>query len=206
MDCRLPGSSVQRIFQATVLEWIAISFSRGSSWPRDWTQVSYIVDTRFTVWATREVIHSFNSACVDIYVLSKYEYARTCVSRKWWVLNNMCQMNLWTNTYLIEVLNTFWWLSDIFMQIHTHNLVLTIYWAAILLYSLVGETVKRLPAMRETRVRFLGWEDPLEKEMAIHSSTLAWKIPWMEEPDRLQYMGSQRVGHNWATPLSCKAF
>ena len=44
--------------------------------------------------------------------------------------------------------------------------------------------VKRLPAMRETRVQFLGWEDPLEKEMAIHSSTLAWKIPWMEEPDR----------------------
>ena len=54
--------------------------------------------------------------------------------------------------------------------------------------------VKRLPAMRETRVRFLGQEDPLEKEMAIHSSTLAWKIPWMEEPDRLQSMGSQRVG------------
>ena len=45
--------------------------------------------------------------------------------------------------------------------------------------------VKRLPAMQETWVRFLGWEDPLEKEMAIHSSTLAWKIPWMEEPDRL---------------------
>ena len=50
--------------------------------------------------------------------------------------------------------------------------------------SLVAQTVKRPPAMRETRVRFLGWEDPLEKEMAVHSSTLAWKIPWMEEPDR----------------------
>ena len=62
--------------------------------------------------------------------------------------------------------------------------------------------VKRLPAMQETRVRFLGQEDPLEKEMAIHSSTLAWKIPWTEEPDRLQSMGSQRVGHNWATSLS----
>ena len=56
--------------------------------------------------------------------------------------------------------------------------------------------------MRETRVWFLGWEDPLEKEMAIHSSTLAWKIPWMEEPDRLQSMGSQRVRHDWATSLS----
>ena len=51
--------------------------------------------------------------------------------------------------------------------------------------------VKRLPAMWETRVRFLGWKDPLEKEMAILSSTLAWKIPWMEEPDRQQSMGSQ---------------
>ena len=59
-----------------------------------------------------------------------------------------------------------------------------------------GQTVKRLPAMWETRVRFLGREDPLEKEMAIHSSTLAWKIPWTEEPDRLQSMGSQRVGHD----------
>ena len=58
------------------------------------------------------------------------------------------------------------------------------YWA-----SLVAQMVKRPPAMRETRVLFLGWEDPLEKEMAIHSSTLAWKIPWMEEPDRLQSMG-----------------
>ena len=62
--------------------------------------------------------------------------------------------------------------------------------------SLVAQTVKRQPAMWETRVRFLGQEDPLEKEMAIHSSTLAWKIPWTEEPDRLQSMGSQRVGHN----------
>ena len=56
--------------------------------------------------------------------------------------------------------------------------------------------VKRLPAMRETRVQFLDWEDPLEKEMAIHSSTLAWKIPWTEEPDRLQSMGLQRVRHD----------
>ena len=72
--------------------------------------------------------------------------------------------------------------------------------------SLVAQTVKRLPAMQETRVWFLGWEDPLEKEMAIHSSTLAWKISWMEETDRLQSMGSQRVGHDWATSLSLSPF
>ena len=58
------------------------------------------------------------------------------------------------------------------------------------------QTVKHLPAMRETRVRFLGQEDPLEKKMAMYSSTLAWKIPWTEEPDRLQSMGSQRFGSN----------
>ena len=51
--------------------------------------------------------------------------------------------------------------------------------------SLVAQRLKRLPAMRETWVRSLGWEDPLEKEMATHSNTLAWKIPWMEEPGRL---------------------
>ena len=50
----------------------------------------------------------------------------------------------------------------------------------------------RLPAMRETCVRFLGWEDPLEKELATHSSTLAWKIPWAEEPGRLQSMGCKK--------------
>ena len=57
---------------------------------------------------------------------------------------------------------------------------------------------KRLPGMQETRVRSLGQEDPLEKEMATHSSTLVWRIPWREEPGRLQSMGLQRVGHDWA--------
>ena len=61
--------------------------------------------------------------------------------------------------------------------------------------SLLAQRVKRLPAMRETQDRSLGWEDPLEREMATHSSTLAWKIPWTEEPGRLQPMGLQRVGH-----------
>ena len=109
MDCSLPGSSVHGILQARILEWIAISFSRGFSQPRDQTQVSYI---------SRQVL------------------------------------------------------------------------------SLVAQTVKRLSTMQETRVRSLGWEDPLEKEMAIHSSILAWKIPWTEEPGRLQSMGSQRVEHD----------
>ena len=62
--------------------------------------------------------------------------------------------------------------------------------------SLVAQTVKHLPAMQETWVQSLGQEDPLEKEMATHSSILAWRIPWTGEPGRLQSMGSQRVRHN----------
>ena len=66
--------------------------------------------------------------------------------------------------------------------------------------------VNHLPGMWETQVRPLGWEDPLEKEMATHSSTLTWKIPWSEEPGRLQTMGSLRVRHNRATSLSLFPF
>ena len=60
----------------------------------------------------------------------------------------------------------------------------------------MAQTVKHLSTMQEIRVQSPGWEDPLEKEMATHPSTLAWKIPWMEEPGRLQSMGLQRVGHD----------
>ena len=64
------------------------------------------------------------------------------------------------------------------------------------MYFLVAQTVKHLSTMQETRFRSLGWEDSLEKEVAIHSRTIAWKIPWKEEPGKLQSMGSQRVGHD----------
>ena len=68
--------------------------------------------------------------------------------------------------------------------------------------SLVAQMVKHLHTTRETWVRSLGWEDPLEKEMATHSSIHAWKIPWTKEPGGLQSMGSQRVGHDWVTSLT----
>ena len=68
--------------------------------------------------------------------------------------------------------------------------------------SLVAQMVKRLSTMQETRVQSLGWEDALEKEMATHPSTLAWKIPRMEEPGRLQSMGLQRVEHDSAAELN----
>ena len=67
---------------------------------------------------------------------------------------------------------------------------------------LVAQTLRSLPVTWETPVQSLGREDPLEKEMATHSSTLAWKIQWMEEPGKLPSMGLQRVAHGWATSLS----
>ena len=82
----------------------------------------------------------------------------------------------------------------LFYSRNSHNIIKQLYsytWA-----SLVAQMVKCLPTMRETRVQSLGWEDLLEKEMVTHSSILAWKIPWMEEPVRLQSMGSQRVGQD----------
>ena len=66
----------------------------------------------------------------------------------------------------------------------------------------MAQLVKSLPAELETRVQSLGQEDPLEKEIATHSSIPAWKIPWVEEPGRLQSMGSQRVRHDWETSLN----
>ena len=65
--------------------------------------------------------------------------------------------------------------------------------------SLVAQMVKNQPAIQETWVQSLGWENPLEKRMATHSSIFAWRIPWTEEPGGLQSMDSQRAGHNWVT-------
>ena len=97
-----------------------------------------------------------------------------------------------------------WWqLRDPFCPVgfHHSNLVLVILYDFNLgncTVSLVAQEVKCLSTMQETWVWSLGREDPLEKEMAIYSSTIAWKIPWTEELGRLQSMGSQRVGHDWA--------
>ena len=83
----------------------------------------------------------------------------------------------------------------------SHNTGVTWAWLHVDGASLVAQTVTSLPALRRTQVRSLGQDDPLKKEMATCSSILAWKIPWMEEPGRLESMGLQRVGHDWATWL-----
>ena len=150
MDCSLPGSSTHGIFQARVLEWAAIPFCRGSSWPRDWTWVSRIVGRRFTLWATREVRGEESWNCnknISVWPLIWLPF------RELPVLLDFPPFPFWG-----EEEN--WWFS----------------------------------------------ERSSEKAMAPHSSTLAWKIPWAEEPGGLQSMGSQRVGHEWATSLSLFTF
>ena len=104
---------------------------------------------------------------------------------------------LFTFKYLLHYTQYFWPLKFWFLDWNTFTVM-------HLLTSLVAQTVQPqcLPTMQETQVRALGQEDPLEEEMATHSSTLAWKIPWMEERGRLQSMGSQRDGHDWATELN----
>ena len=82
-------------------------------------------------------------------------------------------------------------MQTVIFYIYQVDYVLGLIWASLMAY-----TVKNPPVVQETQVRSLGWEDPLEKEMATHSSILAWKISWTEEPGELQSMGSQRVGHD----------
>ena len=141
-DSSPPGSSVHGIFQARVLKWVVISYSRRSSQPRDRTHFSCI----------------------------------SCIGR--WFLYHWAT---WENPY-----------------IHTHIHTFCVIFGA----SLIAQLVKNLPAVQETLFWSLGQEDPLEKGMAIHSSILAWRIPWMEEFGGLQSTGSGRVGHDWATTLS----
>ena len=82
-------------------------------------------------------------------------------------------------------------MQTVIFYIYQVDYVLGLIWASLMAY-----TVKNPPVVQETQVRSLGWEDPLEEGTATHSSILAWRIPWTEEPGELQSMGSQRVGHD----------
>ena len=140
------------ILQARTLEWVAISFFRGSSQPRGWIQVSCIVSGFFTMWATREAL---------IYLKG--------------------------NKYFVLI-----WITFFLFMFQISNLL-----------GFPGGTRGKEPTCQcrrcwEMQVRSLGWEGPLEKGMATHSTILAWKIPWTEEPGKLQSMGSQRVRQDWS--------
>ena len=113
------------------------------------------------------------------------DFAIVCKTRKGIRKTNTCWQPCfygWSRAFLLLILK-----SDRHIK-EVYNLA-----------SLMAQMVKRLSAVQETWVWSLGWENPLEKEMATHSSTLAWKIPWTEEPGRLQSVGSQGVRHDWVT-------
>ena len=96
-------------------------------------------------------------------------------------------------TGILKILLVGYPLVQLLLEDHLEvSIKMSLLWPA----SLVAQMVKRLPAMWETQVQSLSWEDPLEKEMATHSNILAWKIPWTEEPGRPQSMGWQRVRHD----------
>ena len=123
------------------------------------------------------------------------------VSSCWWLSNSWLQIwsscrRRWAHILLLHHLELealYLFIFNFYCHIVTLQCCVS-FWA-----SLVAQMVKNLPEMQETWVRSLDWEDPLEKGMATHSSVLAWSTPWTEEPGGLQSMGSQRVGHDWAT-------
>ena len=155
MGYSTPGSSVHGILQARILKWVAIPFSRGSSWPRDWTQVSCIADRFFNIWSTREALKSvhclFYSLCSSVFGFpgssTGKEYA----------------CNVGDSGLILESGSSSGERIGYPFQYS---------WA-----FLVAQMVKNLPAMQETWVRSLGWEDPLAEDMATYSSILAWRIP-----------------------------
>ena len=106
-----------------------------------------------------------------------------------------------TSSYCIHVFRHSYWIC-VFKHIYIEYIFSNIFIEYVFSntsVSLVPQTIKNLPAVQETRVRSLAWEDPLDKGMATHHSIVAWRIPWIEEAGGLQSMGFQRVGHDWAT-------
>ena len=116
---------------------------------------------------------------------------------------NQRQIYTWAALFIIHIFHSSMYAiqaTNIEYLLYTRHHVCR--WIYTLIASLVVQMVKSLPAAWETRIWFLGRDNPLEKEMANHSSILAWKIPWMEGPGSLQPKGSQRVRHDWETSLS----
>ena len=210
MDCSPPGFSVLGILQARILEWVDIPFSRRSSQPRGRTQ-AFLSYCRWFLyhlshfvcflsnWEEESQVSSapttLTSSCTDLLLLS------LCARNEGQPLLLWSTPQIWPPPFIypfpLPLL-----VQLTMLQISTSSLNLVpsqpaIYpsssfkWPLMILWaSLVAQRLKRLPAMRETWVRSLGCEDPLEKEMATHSSILAWRIPWMEEPGGLQSTGS----------------
>ena len=187
MDCSPPGSSVHGIFQARILEWVVIPFSRFSQ-PRNQTQVSCIAGRFFTIWATRgvKVMPQVRTYYLELLNINLWLDWTLPENQKWHQVIIHVMVRHWA-----------WLLYCNFPGGHFHaNKYYILYpWCQLissikkhpwwLKASLIAQLAKNPPAMQETRVWFLGWEDSIEKEMATHSSILVWRIPWTNEPTRL---------------------
>ena len=144
----------------------------------------------------------------DIQILSIYQFI--CISLygnpiQYSCLENPMDRGAWqTTVHRVSKSQTWLKRQHMRMRAHTHththtHIFLSIYLSIYLGASQMAQMVKNLPAIWETRVRSLGQKDPLKKQMATHSNIPLWGIPWMQESGRLQFLGSQRVRHDWAT-------
>ena len=166
----LPGSSVHGIFQARILEWIAISFSRRSSRPRDWTWISRIVGRCFTVWATREVQPPRDQAKVSLFIYPNPCGQVMCINSQTVKIKRKVRDK---SNRAPSPLHQRWKWGRI-PELQTWGYFLQSVFFALSLPALGGcpdgSRVKNLPAVQETWVWFLGWKDPLEG-MTSHSDT-----------------------------------
>jgi len=203
MDCSPPDSLVCGISQARILEWVAFLFSKGSFQPRDWT-CSLALQVDFTIWATKEALDSTNKVVLNILVLIHIIFSlfwvRTRNSPGSKLLSHREDISL----IVQEIVKHFPKVVELEFQLF--HVYVSIWCCQSLIVAILQMWVgfpgglygKEFICMQETEVRSLAWKDPLEKEMATHSSTLAWRIPWAEEPDGLQVVGSQSWT-DWAT-------
>ena len=193
MDCSLPGSSVHGISQAKILKWVAISFSRWSSQPRDWTCISCIVGRFFTTEPLGKPFYRYMCICICVYVY-------------------MCILFFnWKKTALQCCVGFCHTKNVIQPQLYIYHLLpkpppLTLSSSSRSLERARPGSLSLAEGAAPTSYFTNDCVYILEKAMAPHSSALAWKIPWMEEPCRLQSMGSLRVRHDWATSLSLFTF
>ena len=198
MDCSPPGSSVHGILQARILESVAIPFFRRSSQSRDQPWVSCISGRFFTIWVTREdQMEGLEYSIWTIFSRSFFSKGRG--QRNEAMTGKRCEFK----GRECPMFASWGKLSCSDGKLITQERRTMQMWNLWVLWvpgtSLVAQMVKNLPTIEKTRVWSLGREDPLEKGMAIHSSILAWRIPWTEEPGRLQSMGLQRVAHDWVS-------
>ena len=240
MDCSPPGSSVHGVFQARLLKWVSISFSRGSSRPRDQTHVSCIGRRILYHWATRKAqvwtFSQFSSVTSCVQLATPWTaalQASLSITNRWRLLKLLSITLVMPSNHLIFC-RPLLLLPSVFprIRVFSSESVLHIRWPKDWSFSFsispsseysgpisfrmdwyellkLYKTYMRKITKHSWKTKYILKQMErapssywiLEKEMATHSSTLAWKMQWTEDPGRLQSMGSQRIRYNWATSL-----